>query len=207
MSYRLTFFKASLSATLWSFVFATTALPAQQDKGESPSGAIGYTLSGSKDEKQLFLFSPDKPKQKVLLCETPGFGNMVVSFSPNEEWIVVQDGGGSLGVSLRLFHKERDLKFTEEKDANIDGKVEMAALQQNGFPATEILEHRYVRLLQWSGDSSALLVAVSGRGASEGRHVRIDGWVAAYQIRSGTIIFDLKAINAHAFIHEVKIEG
>src|SRR5438876_10203376 len=77
------------------------ALSTQRNEGESPSGKIRYTLQGREDSKQLFLYAEDRPDERVALCETYGWGNMVVSFSPNEEWIVVQDGGASLGVDLR----------------------------------------------------------------------------------------------------------
>jgi hypothetical protein len=119
----------------------------QQNEGDSPSGKIHFVVRGGDDEKKIYLSVPGANSKEVELCETPGWGNLVVHFSPDDYWIIVQDGGPSLGISLRLFRREKGVKFTEQKEADIDGKAERLALKQNGFPAQEILDHRYVKVL------------------------------------------------------------
>jgi hypothetical protein len=170
----------------------------QREEGESPSGKIRYILQGKEDSKQLFLYSNDQPTEKVALCETPGWGNLLVSFSPNEQWLVVQDGGASLGLYLRLFHKRDGVKYEEVEDANVDGKTELAALKENGLPAMEILEHRYVHVLPWSADSTKFMVELSGRGQSGARRIRITDWIGIYDVTTGAISTDLAQMNRGA---------
>ena len=175
----------------------------QQNEGDSPSGRIHFVVRGD-EEKKIYLSVPGGNSQEVELCETPGWGNLVIHFSPDDYWLIVQDGGPSLGISLRLFRRETGVKFIEEKDADIDGKAERLALEQNGFPAQEILDHRYMKVLAWSSDSTCVLIRLKGHGGTQGQHVRIEGWIGVYDLASGKIEFKLEKMNRRAVEKEAK---
>jgi hypothetical protein len=66
----------------------------QQNEGDSPSGKIHFVVRGD-EEKKIYLSPAGASSQEVELCETPGWGNLVIHFSPDDDWIVVQDGGPS----------------------------------------------------------------------------------------------------------------
>jgi hypothetical protein len=177
----------------------------QQNEGDSPSGKIHFVVRGGDDEKKIYLSVPGGANsQEVELCETPGWGNLVVFFSPDDYWIIVQDGGPSLGISLRLFRRDKGVKFTEQKDADIDAKAERFALKQKGFPAQEILDHRYAKVLAWSRDSTCVLIALNGHGGTREQAVTIGNWIGVYDLASGNISLDLEKMDRRALESEAK---
>ncbi len=188
------------------FVIAPFLLYAQQqNEGDSASGKIHFVVRGE-EEKKIYLSPAAASSQEVELCETPGWGNLVLHFSPDDYWIVVQDGGPSLGISLRLFRRDKGVKFTEQKDADIDGKAERLALKQNGFPPQEILDHRYMKVLAWSRDSTCILIALRGHGGTRERAVSVQNWVGVYDLAKGEISFDLGKMNRGALREETKVK-
>ena len=175
----------------------------QQNEGDSPSEKIHFVVRGD-EEKKIYLSPAGASSQEVELCETPGWGNLVIHFSPDDYWIVVQDGGPSLGISLRLFRRDKGVKFTEQKDADIDGKAERLALKQDGFPPQEILDHRYLKVLAWSRDSTCILIALKGHGGTREQAVTIKSWIGVYDLAKGEIGFDLGKMNRGALKEEAK---
>ncbi len=172
------------------------ALPAgQENTGQSANGHVSYELRGKDYAKALWVWRDNDKGKAVKLCETPGWGNMQVHFSPDDQWIIVQDGGSSLGVSLRLFHRAGEANYEERKDADIDGKAEKAALQQGGFGEKEIADHRYAECLDWSADSNAVLIHVSGKGNESHNHVEFQ-WLGVYDLSTGKFSADLGKMNA-----------
>lgn len=155
---------------------------------------------GKEDNKQLWLSDSSNPAKRALLCSTPGWGNLVVTFAPDDSWIVVEDGGSSLGISLRLFRRQAGLNYQEATDANIDDKVELAALRANNLPEQQVLEHRYLHLLQASADGTAILVSLKGRGKAAGRWITFNGWVAVYHLKTGDVNSDLSKMNTQAAV-------
>ena len=90
---------------------------------------------------------------------------------------------------MRLFRRDKGLHFTEIKDADINGKAERIARKQNGLPAKEILDHRYVDVLGWSRDSKTVAVRIEGHYADR---VSIRDWIGLYNVATGTFSHDLK---------------
>ena len=166
--------------------------------GESPTGKIRYVLQGEEDNKQLVFYTEDRPDEGVVLCLTHGWGDMVVSFSPNEQWVVVQDGTASLGIYLRLFRRQRGLNYEEVTSADIGGRAESAALKQKFVADTQILEHRYVHVLPWSADSTRFLVELSGRGQGDKGWIGIAHWIGIYNVTNGAVSTDLAQMNRPA---------
>ena len=158
---------------------------------------IGYDLRNPKEVSQEIWLWPKGHKNKaVRLCETCAWGNMSLTFSPDNYWIIVQDGGGSLGVSLRLFRRSKGVTFHEVKEANIDGKAERLALKQNGLrESDDFLDHRYVLLLSWSKDSRMITVELSGRGRDAKHDVEIEGWKGIYDLAKNDFTAELQKKN------------
>jgi hypothetical protein len=190
------------------FVFAifrpASVFSGQLDQGDSLTGKIHYELRAGSAEggKAIWLWSKEDKSDAAMLCETPGWGNLEIHFAPNDQWIVVQDGGSSLGVSLRLFRRNDGVKFHEIKDADVDGKSERLALQQAGLPPKEISDHRYVHCVSWSGDSSMILVSSDGKGVG-GEHAIGFHWIGIYHVEDGRFTSDLTEFNRHA-VEKVK---
>ncbi len=171
------------------------ALPADQPEvGKSPGGHINYEVRPAGDEKEIWVYRDGEKGRANKMCETPGWGNLKLFFSPDDRWILVQDGGPSLGVTLRLFHREGEHSYRERDKENIDGKVEMAALKSDGFGGEEVSDHRYAECLAWSADSRYILVRVSGKGSDETNHVAFS-WVGVYDLDTGKVGTDLSKLN------------
>lgn len=186
------------------FLAPLAATADQQNEGDSPSGKLHYELrGGDDDEKEIWISEKGKKQNAVRLTDTPGWGNMVVYFSPDDYWIVVQDGGASLGVSLTLFRREKGAHFSEVKNADIDGKAEETALRQKGLPAEQISDHRYASLVSWSGDSKYILIQVRGGGKTTDRKTIVwFEWLGIYDLAKGVFIDDLKKFNRAAVTTE-----
>ena len=178
------------------------------DEGDSPKGDLHYVAVKVSDSSYKVLLSPaDHPEQAVGLLETdaPLFAKCV-SISPDEQWIVVTEGGGSLGVTPRLFKRNAGLHYTENKDAGIEDKAEILAWKQsNLIPAKvlsdhqskpgageHLLDHRYVTVLAWAPDSQSMLVHLEGH---EGK-THIAGWLGIYDLNSGDFSYDLAKMNS-----------
>ena len=164
----------------------------QQNEGNSVSGDVHFVVRGTPDDRRIYLSGAGHPQDEVELCHTEGSGNLEMHFAPDDSSLVVQDGGSSLGVSLRLFQRDRGVSYKEITKADIDGKAERAALEQ------ELLDHRYVKLLVWSADSKSFLFSLSGHGGDQKSQVRINRWLGIYDLASGNITFDLGKTNRAA---------
>jgi hypothetical protein len=116
-------------------------------------------------------------------------------FAPDDAWLVVQDGGSSLGISLRLFRRDRGAAYKELEQADIEGKAERIALEEQEDAAGGLLDHRYMKLVAWSGDSRSFLFSLSGHGGDANNHVRITGWMGIYDVESGEIALELSKLN------------
>jgi hypothetical protein len=173
------------------------AIADQQNQGTSNDGKIHYELRDAEnDTKEIWLWEEGQKKSAARLTDTEGWGNMVIYFSPDDYWILIQDGGASMGVSFRLFRREKGVTFREMKDSDIDGKAEAEALRQSGFPADQISDHRYARFLCWSPDSKSILLEVHGSGKTRDRKTTISfDWVGAYDIAKDVFFDDLKKFN------------
>jgi hypothetical protein len=191
-------------ATGLMFSTAFLAHGAQQNEGDSPSGQIHFVVRGAQDEKKISLSLKGNPKEEVVLCDTPGWGNLELHFSPDDNYIAVQDGGDSLGISLRLFRRTNEAAYAELTEVDLNRAAELAALKQNNLPARELLDHSYLKVLAWSGDSRSLLISLSGHGGDDKSHIRINKWIGFYDVATGVFGSDLREINQTAIQTERK---
>jgi hypothetical protein len=196
---RLTATRAGLVVAALLLINLSAARAEQPSEGDSPSRHLHFVVKGPQDDKRIYLSIEGHPQEEVELCQTPGWGNLQVYFSPDDSWVVVQDGGGSLGVSLRLFRREKGAAYKEMTERDVGRAAELAAMKLNHFPEKELLDHRYVKLLSWSVDSKTFLFSMSGHGGDGATHIRITEWTGIYDLANGTIGFDLNQMNQGVF--------
>jgi hypothetical protein len=184
--------------TLLAAVLLAAANPLhaeQESQGSSDSGKLRWELKkAGQDGVTIWLSGPEgSPAAPVKLCETEGWGNLQMHIAPDDNWIIVQDGGGSLGIHIRLFKRTKGLNFAvQERD--IEGEMEKLAWKSAGLPAQNILDHQYTRVIAWSPDSKSVLLRTAGHGGKK----RIRGFTAVYDLGAGTFSFDLAKMNAGA---------
>ena len=174
---------------------AGPAVAEQESAGDSPSGHLHWELKkGGADGADIWISSAEKKDAApVKLCGTEGWGNLEMHFSPDDVWILVQDGGGSLGFHLRLFRRTKGLEFSEQKQ-DIETQIESMAWKSAGLPGENILDHQYTRVLAWSADSKCVLIRTSGHGGKK----RITGFTAVYDLGAKSFSLDLAKMNADA---------
>ncbi len=183
------------------FLTASSVIRAeQQNEGASPDGEIRYEARSigqnleSGAEKAIWL-SERGSEDWVKLCETPGWGSLEMHFSPDSHWLMVQDGGASLGISLRVFEQKNGAHYRELIDRHLDDRVERLAMDRARAPRDWVSDHRYLRVLAWSHDSSTVLLRLSGHG---GGPFSMRGWVTLYDVKADTFSFDLDRMNEGA---------
>ncbi len=192
----------ALASLLTLLLPLSHALCEQMNWGQSLSGKIHYELRPIPDregDKAIWLWSNDEKSDAKQLCETEGWGNLEMHFAPNDNWIVVQNGGASLGVRCRLFKRENGVAFREIEKPDLNQEAEISALRKAGLPAKEMSDHRYVRCLAWSGDSRMILIEATGKGTVENRPYNFK-WVCIYHVQEGRFSFDLSEFNRSAVV-------
>lgn len=189
--------------TAFRFVlFATACLCAlpvalradQPTSGKSPGGHLNYEVRPATDGKEIWVYRDNETTRANKMCETLGGANLRLFFSPDDRWIIVQDGSASLGVSLRLFHREGEHSYAERDKEDIGAKVEITALKQDGAEAKEVSDHRYAQVLGWSADSRYVLVRASGKG-DDGTNYAQFNWIGVYDLDTGKVSTDLGKVN------------
>jgi len=191
--------KLKFLVTLFGLLMAFHLQADQINEGDSPSRKIHFEVKPNNQEtKDIWLSPKDHKDNAVKLCETPGWGNLNIHFSPDDFWIIVEDGGASLGIHLTLFQRVKGVNFKEMKDVDIEGKAIQFAMKQNGLLGEGDLDHQYVHVLNWSSDSKFILISVSGAGRRDKYGVSIAGWNVIYNLGTGQFSFDLNKINAGA---------
>ena len=86
----------------------------QMERGESPSGLLEYELRGEERiNVEIWMWEKDQKASALMLCRTEGWGYLRVHFAPDDSWVLVEDGGLSLGVESRLFLRVGGASFEE----------------------------------------------------------------------------------------------
>ena len=162
----------------------------QPEEGWAHSGNWKFEVrADGEGGKEVWIVQKEGGGEKKL-ANTMGWGNLRVHISPDDKTIVLQDGGGSIGIDLRVFQSKGD-KFRETVKTKIGNVLERWALSKTKAPSDLILGHRYVKLHGWSADSKKALVSISGH---EGKW-QIPGWYAIYNFDTGMLSFDLGEFN------------
>lgn len=177
----------------------TTALSAQETErvdGSSQSGKIAWHVVQSKDGADVLISEGDQGESAAQkLCTVLGVANTKVEVSPDDFWIIVQSGGGSVGISLSVFQRTKGVSYVEKKEMDIATPILKNAFKVAGKEAAaDMLDHIYTRLLAWSADSETILVQVAGHGGK----TKLDPYLAVYDLGRQTISLDLTKFNAKA---------
>ncbi|HQW27879.1 MAG TPA: hypothetical protein PK529_01770 [Verrucomicrobiales bacterium] len=165
----------------------------QPEEGWANHGEWKFELrANANEEKEIWIIPEANPAGARKMTTTGGWGNLRVHISPDDKTIVVEDGGGSLGIDLRVFRSTGNATvFIEDETVKIADIVEAWAVKKLKAPTGVILGHRYVKAHGWSSDGAKLLVSIAG---SEGE-LEVPGWFAIYDLESGTLSFDLSTLN------------
>ncbi len=166
----------------------------QPESGTSPGGHVHYEIRPAADGKEIWVYRENEKGRINKMCETVGSDDLKLFFSPDDRWIVVQDGGASLGVSLRLFHRDGEHSYGERDKTDIGATVEAAAMKQDGGDGKALSDKRFTECLGWSTDSQYILVRVSGKGDERYNHVQFR-WIGVYDVDSGKVSTDLGKMN------------
>jgi len=159
--------------------------------GVSTSGKIGWHVVETKEAADVLISEADQGESAAQkLCGVISVANTKVTVSPDDSWVVVQSGGPSLGVSLKVFRRENGMIYAEQKSMDIGGTVLLAACGGDAKKA-ESTSHLYTHALNWSADSKWLLVEISARGGEK----EVKSFVAIYDLASGKVGFDLEKFN------------
>jgi uncharacterized protein YecT (DUF1311 family) len=168
------FMKCSLCSLL---LFCAFCIGGRADdfSGASPSGQLYYE---SKKEKEFYIWSPADPKKRVLLYVEEVF-IQAAAISPDDVWIALEHGGGSLGHTILFFKRQTGLDF-RQVDNDPTEEVGTFALLSKGIKEN-VLDHIYLHPIEWSEDSKWLTVALGARGSlGNGKRVQITNWRCRY---------------------------
>jgi hypothetical protein len=159
--------------------FALTARADGDFSGKSPSGKLSFE---SKNQKEFYVWLTDKSGEKVLLHKDEVFVQSA-AISPDDVWIALEHGGGSLGHSILFFKREKGLVFKPVGGGNKDpDPAEQAgtfALHTQGVKEN-ILDHSYLHPVKWTENSMWLVVSLDAKGSYQGKQTRITNWHCRY---------------------------
>ena len=117
------------------------------------------------------LFDKDASGGGTPLCESLSLG---ISISPDDHWILIQDGGSSLGLHQRLFSRKDGAHYVEHK-VDIDEAVfkAVAGSPEGKKVDVNLLDHTYLSCDGWSADGKKAALTFSGHGAANGHRLEI----------------------------------
>lgn len=148
---------------------------------------------------QIWLSPYNHRGDRVLLFAHGRSADVI--FSPNEEWLTINDYPTSDFAFVYLFKriKKFDLQYSEVKGANVSEKVFKFFAKQNGLSKVPEMHHQYVNVLQWASDSQSFLVLVRGYGDSGDYIHYIDNGICLFSVDTFQPSFDFKKMNRDVF--------
>jgi hypothetical protein len=136
--------------------------------------------------EQIWLASADDFDKRRLLFDTGR--NAGVIFSPDEEWLVVNDHWGSNGSSARLYKKVAPLEYREQLDLT-GGAWDFLEQHEKVSPQ---FDHSYTEALRCIAKPAAIVLELSGH-MDKNHH--IEGWLCIYYIDTKKFSTDFDALN------------
>jgi hypothetical protein len=157
-----------------------SAVRADDFSGKSPSGKLSFE---SKTEKELYVWLTGQPEKKVLVHQNDEIFIQSAAISPDDVWIALEHGGGSLGHTVLFFRRQKGLNFQElgagNNESDPSEKIATFALQTRGIKEN-ILDHLYLHPVKWTDNSWWLIVSLDGKGSFQGKQTRITNWRCRY---------------------------
>jgi hypothetical protein len=168
---------------------------ADEECFSTPNGLSCWEFRKAEDlttSSEIWMWPDGHKADAIKLCEVEGsIGRVKVS--PDSDWLIVENGGASLGISLRLFKHESGLTYKEIKKPDITGKAIKLALR-DAKPAGAELLHAYLECVAWSSNSRRILVELTGNVSAAGQRLNIE-WAAVYDVPTGTFSRNLAEFN------------
>ena len=158
------------------------------------------TDKGSPAFKIVFSSLAHPSRQELLFAYERA---ATADLSPNGKWCIVNDRPFRGHCEPRLFKQQEGLKFTEIKGARIRSKAIQFFVRYHHYPPN-ILQHLIgegdciVESVLWGDDSQSLLLRI-GKGQT-GEPIWIYDWRCVYDLKSGSISTDLRALNRGAVL-------
>lgn len=171
-------------AVLFLCLIAVSSLPADSWHAMkvdelSPLGdiIIQQTVNGT-GLRKVWLIEKNEEKHRVLLFEHER--NADVLFSPDENWIAINDQWGSNGSDVRLFARNGPLAYLPVKGKLVSELAWDFFRRANKIEETG-LDHAYAYAVEWSADSQSILIKLEGHGDIN-HHV--DGWMCVFDVEA-----------------------
>ena len=173
--------------------------PVRTDK--SPSGAVlaehFWLETGVPEEligrRQIWLRDVNRQQEPRLLFEHQRIAEVL--FSPDENWIAINDQPLSDLADVRLFRRIRGLEYKETGSAQPGQKCWALLDRIARRPVSGALDHAYVYALRWSPDTRALLLAATGHLAND---LSVRDWLCVFDIKAFKASTDLRLMNRGA---------
>jgi len=130
------------------------------------------------DNREIWLY-PNKKGAKGLRLysferDTDTF------FSPDEQWVVVNDHVGSTNSFTALFNRIEGVKYSRIGDPNASAQHLLE--QESGIPEIwEMFHHRYFIFREWSTDSKSFVMALHGYAD---RDYSLDTWLCTFDLQT-----------------------
>jgi len=182
-----------LAALLFSCTLIAAPDSKPFDSWFSPSGKLkaeSYFIDGD-TARTVFIFDPANPAIRETLCAYERNAHLI--FSPDEQWIAMNDNSGSSETSIRLFRRESvsGLKFKEKKIDTWNAPWRLLRRTQR-VPYPKGLSHIYAVAREWSNDSNALLISLTGH---EDIDHHVDSWFCVLNLKTQVATLDLEQMN------------
>lgn len=171
--------KCSLCLLLLFYAFCIEGR-ADDFSGASPSGKLYYE---SKKEKEFYIWSPAEPKKRFLLYDEKDGAIQAAAISPDDVWVALESGSGSMGHFILFFKRQTGLEFKQVHQDLPADEVGTLALVSKGIKEN-FLDHFYLHPIDWSEDSKWLTVALDASGVGKGERIQIRNWRCRYNLVS-----------------------
>ncbi|HVP06202.1 MAG TPA: hypothetical protein VMS71_00060 [Candidatus Acidoferrum sp.] len=163
---------------------------------KSPQGdiTINYYRSSKGQLQQVWLSAKDSSSiEPKLLYQHERY--VEIKFSPDENWIAVNDYLGSSMSEVFLFTRRNFLDYREERSIDINGGTWKFFSKCNPQAEGSAMDHIYVRVECWAANSNAMLLALSGHNSPGDQ---LDDWFCVYDLETLSPSLNLELMNRDA---------
>ncbi|WP_005031232.1 hypothetical protein [Holophaga foetida] len=142
----------------------------------------------------IWLYEPDNPAKKERLCSFERDAELI--FSPDDSMVAMNDIVGSDLAEIRLFKRVNGLHY-QELSTQVHDLCWALLQKRKKVPYPKALLHSYAFVKQWSPDSSAFLVNLSGHTDS---NQYVEDWLCVFDLRTNRPTLDLSVLNRKSVI-------
>jgi hypothetical protein len=159
---------------------------------------VEHYVNAKTYDREVWLAPVSKEADRVLLYK---HGRSVdILFSPDEQWLIVNDFLGSNQAEPILFKHRRSVEYTGV-DNSIGEKVWQLVGKDYPIVLSQDFGHQYVEALRWSNDSKAFLLAAYGHLDDTDRQ-SLDPWLCVFKVADFSLTLDLRPMNGGALVYD-----